>query len=89
MLRSLIAVAALCGFGLGVFYFALPGLLTDKVTAGLIQRAEKRGVRLTIGKTWFDPMSALTLDNVELRDAAHPETTPIARIARFQVAAKA
>ncbi len=85
MLRSLIAVAALCGFGLGVFYFALPGLLTDKVTAGLIQRAEKRGVRLTIGKTWFDPMSALTLDNVELRDAAHPETTPIARIARLQV----
>ena len=83
--RSLIAVAALCGFALGVFYFALPGLLTDKVTAGLIQRAEKRGIHLTIGKTWFDPLNALTLDDVEVRDATHPEAPPVARIARLQV----
>ncbi len=83
--RTLVAVAALCGLGLGLFYYALPGLLTDKVTAGLIQRAEKRGIKLTIGKTWFEPLSALTLDNVEVRDAAHPEAVPIARIARLQV----
>ncbi len=83
--RSLIAVAALCGFGAGLFYFALPGLLTDKVTAGLVQRAEKRGIRLTIGHTWFTPLSALTLDNVEVRDATHPDRPPIARIARLQV----
>ncbi len=85
LLRVCVAVAALLGFGLGIFYFALPGLLTDKVTAGLIQRAEKRGVKLTVGKVWFEPLSALTLDNVELGDANHPDMPPIARIARLQV----
>jgi hypothetical protein len=85
LLRGLVVVAALCGFALGVVYFALPGLMTDKVTAGLIQRAEKRGIKLTIGKTWFEPLSALTLDDVEVRDAAHPEASPVARIARLQI----
>ena len=82
---GLMAAAALIGLVLGVGYFALPGLLTDRLQAGLVARAAKRGVQLEIGQTWFDPFSALTLDRVVLRDAGHPEAPPLARIARLNV----
>lgn len=81
----LLAVCALLGFVPGVGYFALPGLLTEKVEAGLIQRAEKRGLLLKIGKTWFDPLRSLTLDGLEVRDAQHPDAAPVARIGRLRV----
>ena len=81
----LLAVFAIVGLLPGLAYFALPALLTGKVEAALIQRAEKRGLALKIGKTWFDPLRSLTLDQVELRDANHPDAAPLARVARVRV----
>lgn len=83
--RGVLAVLAAGSFALGLGYFFLPSILTDKVESALLTRAEKRGLKLTIGKTWFDPRTSLTLDHVEVRDALRPDQPPLARIARVRV----
>lgn len=89
----LLALCAAIGLALGVAVVATPGWLAQRIQAGLIERAARRGIGLEIGAVYLSPLSQVTLDGLVLRDlglGADPTATsaqeanngaPFARIA--------
>ncbi len=83
--KSLWIATALFGLAMGFAFWLTPGWIAAEVHDQLVRRAAKRGVALEIGHVYLQPLAALTLDGLVLRDASRPDATPFARIPRLKV----
>jgi hypothetical protein len=83
--KSLWILAALLGLGAGLAFWLAPGWVATELQDQLVKRAARRGVALQIGHVYLEPLAALTLDGLVLRDAAHAESQPFARVPRVRI----
>ena len=82
---SLIALAVALGIAMGVGVSRAPQWLADRVRSGLVERAARRGIDLQLSQIYVEPLSAVTLDGVILRDRTEAASQPFARIGRLQI----